>query len=290
MASNRQETQMENSCNDCDSVISGKARAIICGFCENMYCFKCCKLKQALFNEIPKEPSLNFTCHHCRSTLPSVKKLLASVASLEERLSKMEKNGAVKCDREVIREIIQEERDEEKEIEMRKLHVIIHSLPESKGTSVEDKKADDKGEVLSILNDVLNLDVQTENIMRLGKNIENREKARPVRFSVENFEGKRKVLDASRRLKNHEKYSSIFLTPDLTPKQRKQAFELREEKRMRERNGESGLMIRKGRIVKQQERQQQHDHPYTSSGARGRSDRREPSSPVGGGRGSVFRE
>ncbi|WAR24921.1 hypothetical protein MAR_038590 [Mya arenaria] len=191
----------------------------------------------------------------------------------------MEKNGAVKCDREVIREFIQEERDEEKEIEMKKLNVIIHSLPESKGTSVEDKKVDDKRKVLSILNDVLNLDVQTENIIRLGKNIENREKARPLRVSVENFEGKRKVLDAYRRLKNHEKYNSIFLTPDLTPKQRKQAFELREERRMRERNGESGLMIRNGRIVQKQERQQQHDHPYTTSGACGRGDRREPSSP-----------
>ena len=41
----------------------------------------------------------------------------------------------------------------------------------------------------------------------------------------------------------------MFLAPDLTPTQRKAAFELRVERRRKEAAGEENLVIRKGKIV-----------------------------------------
>ena len=45
----------------------------------------------------------------------------------------------------------------------------------------------------------------------------------------------------------------MFLTPDLTPRQRKAAFELRVERQRREAASEENLVIRKGKIVAMRE-------------------------------------
>lgn len=70
----------------------------------------------------------------------------------------------------------------------------------------------------------LEIDMESANLIRLGKVGQNRTKPRLLRVTVNDMDLKRKVLSASKRLKNHEKYSSVFLTPDLTPRQRKVAF------------------------------------------------------------------
>ena len=44
-------------------------------------------------------------------------------------------------------------------------------------------------------------------------------------------------------------YTNIYFTPDLTKNQRKQAYELRVERRSREENGETDLKISRGKIV-----------------------------------------
>ena len=73
-------------------------------------------------------------------------------------------------------------------------------------------------------------------------------------------------MSVASKLKNHDKYSSIYLTPDLTPSQRKVAFELRMEKRRREKDGEADLAIRKGRIVKLPVKVGVGDHNYAPAG------------------------
>jgi hypothetical protein len=59
------------------------------------------------------------------------------------------------------------------------------------------------------------------------------------------------------------------VTPDLTKNQRKLAFELRQERRKRENEGETGLVIRRGKIVKTVVNNGL-DHSYTSFQGRGR--------------------
>ena len=195
--------------------------------------------------------------------MPSLVKVLATLSSFEERIQKIERSLAAanqdpmsdgKSGKDVVREVLQEEKQEEHELEVRKLNVIVHCLAEG---------GDDKGIIHSILNDTLNMSVQVKDVIRMGKadNTNARKKPRPLRFTVPDMDTKRNILNVARNLKNHERFSSVFLTPDLTPRQRKEAFELRVERRRREAAGEENLVIRKGKIVVMRENvRNQNDH------------------------------
>ena len=88
--------------------------------------------------------------------------------------------------------------------------------------------------------------------IRLHKCNDTLSKHRPLRFKVRQFESKLEILQANSVLKNHdeEEKKKIFMTPDLTQKQREQSFRLREELRYRKNVlGHTNLKISKGRIV-----------------------------------------
>ena len=70
-------------------------------------------------------------------------------------------------------------------------------------------------------------------IVRLGARKEKDRliKSRPLRFSVNNKETKWKLLKASMALRScdDELFNTIYMTPDLTQKQRDEAFKLGEK-------------------------------------------------------------
>ena len=214
-----------------------------------------------IFNEIGKEDNILWTCRHCRIALPGINSMMTQFRNLEAKVDEIEKKVSgsldsgsrdiVKSDKELIREVIREEKEEEAEIEARKLNVIIYSFPESEKNTMEDRRNDYLEKVQSVLTDNLHLGVEVESVVRLGTSARDRNRPRPVRFTVRDFETKRKVLNASKRLKNHENYSNVYFSPDLTRNQRKAAFELREERRRRLAQGEENLIIRRGRIITQ---------------------------------------
>ena len=91
---------------------------------------------------------------------------------------------------------------------------------------------------------------------------------RPIRFTVSQFDHKRQILKANNLLRKSEDvvYSNIYFTPDLTKNQRKQAYELRVERRTRENNGETDLKISRGKIVtvKETKRDEREEKGYLS--------------------------
>ena len=155
---------------------------------------------------------------------------------------------------------MREEKEEEHEREMRKMNIVINGLSESKKTNQVDSRRDDAERIKIIINDVLNLDI--DNVFRLGKGVGNRSKPRPIRFSVENYESKRLVLSSVRHLRNHSDYSNVYFTPDLTA-----AYKLREKRRRRMLNGEENLQIRRGKIIvaKPLSGRSSKDHDYSES-------------------------
>lgn len=259
---NQSSGRNESLCIDCKADLNGgKVKSITCDFCKSWYCFKCSKLKQAIFNEIGKEESILWTCVHCRIALPGVNAMMSQIRNLEVKVGEIEKKmehsitstnkQLPRTEKELILEVIREEKEEESEMESRKLNVVIHQLRESEKGTLEDRKREDCDKVRKILNDELQLEVGAENVFRLGRFSEDMRKARPLRFTVQNFDSKRSILDSSKRLRNHTEFSNVFFTPDLTQNQRKVAFELRQEKRRRVGLGEENLVIRRGKIVTQ---------------------------------------
>ena len=108
---------------------------------------------------------------------------------------------------------------------------------------------EDKEEVLSVISEGLGLeDVAVESTIRLGKREE--EKTRLLRVTVESVKVKRSILQKAKKLRESEKWKSVFITPDLSPKERKRNKELRDELKRRTDEGEEDLVIRRGKIVK----------------------------------------
>ena len=86
-------------------------------------------------------------------------------------------------------------------------------------------------------------------------------KTRPIHFTVGVFDHKRQILTANKMLRRSEDfvYNNIYFTPDLTKNQRKQAYELRVERRSRASKGEINLKISRGKIVTIKERNRDED-------------------------------
>ena len=66
----------------------------------------------------------------------------------------------------------------------------MHILPESKQGTVEDRKKDDSETIQSLISEALHVDVEVENVYRLGAFNREEQRTQPVRFSVHNMDGK----------------------------------------------------------------------------------------------------
>ena len=70
-------------------------------------------------------------------------------------------------------------------------------------------------------------------------------------FTVDVYDQKRQIFKANSLLRRceHDIFSNIYFTPDLTKIQRKRAFDLRAERRLKEEQGERNLKISRGKII-----------------------------------------
>lgn len=240
-------------CTDCNANLSVKTRcSITCDFCESWYCLKCSKLKNSIFNEIGDDPAILWTCQHCRISLPGIKKTMTRLTVIEakydildKKIDEIKTSQSTAQDRGDLRQVVREELNEERELESRRLNILAHFIFERE----TEEANSDQTAVSEILNDTLGLNVQTHDFIRLGHRFNGRRKPRPIRFRVGDMNMKRKILEASPRLRHNPDHANVFFTPDLTKRQREEGYQLRQEKRRREEAGEDRLIIRRGKIV-----------------------------------------
>ena len=98
----------------------------------------------------------------------------------------------------------------------------------------------------SISKDVLSLEINTVSVKRLGQQ---RGWPRLLLVVLQNEGLKRQILARSPRLRQCDTWKSVFITFDLTQQKREENRRLHEELKTRRQNGESNLIIRRGRIV-----------------------------------------
>ena len=122
---------------------------------------------------------------------------------------------------------------------------------------------EDKREVLLVIGEGLGLeDIAIESTIRLGKREE--QKTRLLRVTVESVKVKRDILQRAKKLRESEKWKKVFITPDLSPKERMRNKELREELKRRTDEGED-LVIRRGKITKIQSSKDGERHQRSAS-------------------------
>ena len=138
--------------------------------------------------------------------------------------------------------------DEYVDRERRKKNLIIHNLPEPSDCPDTQRLTNDLQQVSSLLTSEFGV---PENVAskptRLGAPKAN--KPRLLRVEIGDLAAKREILRNATKYRASSKWSNVYVSPDLTLKEREQSKQLREELRARKASGEKDLYIKFGRIV-----------------------------------------
>ena len=136
-----------------------------------------------------------------------------------------------------------------KEIEdrnRRKQNFLIYNLPEPTGSS---RAGVDTKTVESIVQKNLSISgAKINKVTRLGK--QRKESSRPLLVSMSDEASKWLCLKHAPKLRNDTKFRNVYLSPDLTLKEREASKKLYLELKGRRERGEKDLVIKHGKIVK----------------------------------------
>lgn len=232
------------------------------------------KTLRTLFNKFKLEPDVAAALDGFTDTIKGME------SSLSSRLTAVEQNLGKKADldevqkmnsdtnrwsdmgiKDCIEKAVEarsvEDMAEKNEREKRKTSVIIHGVAESSSTEVKDREDDDIGVIASMLHEIKCDEVQVNSVIRLGRrslptNTDEQIKPRPIKMVLGTEEQKVKVLKSAKNLKRAREGAreKIFVHQDLTLKEREERKKLLHEKRTREQNGETDLILVGNKIVK----------------------------------------
>ena len=183
------------TCNDCRKNIGKNWKNIECGFYEKTFCFICSHLDKPAFEALSVVQSVSWYCLHCINAVPGVSKVLVRLGTVEsqcqlldDRVTTLESNESASDEQ--IKKLAREELEKIREIEGRRLNVMVFNVPESKQEAVKVRQTEDTDLIQNIMKPKTNLDmqdIQVVNPTRVGRReIINGEitKKRPFRFSV----------------------------------------------------------------------------------------------------------
>ena len=262
----RDRSKKKFACGQCkDECKAGTG--IPCGFCETWFHSKCVEgMTPEFIDSCDKMNKIfggsAFLCVICRKIANKINKSMrdveARVTDLEEELRKtelerralvakvekmenrsdqvndkmvgMEKEMEVGMER-AKKEFKEEMESERKDREARSENVVVYGMKESESEDAEVRKGDDKNKMLELAREIgVEVRGEVEVKFRAGKKKEDG-KPRPMIVRVEDEETRQKILANARRLARKEEWKSVFVSPDLTWKQREEARE--EERRLR---------------------------------------------------------
>ena len=184
------------------------------------------------------------------SMIEVVKKLdevVDKLNTLTETMNKRESNLYSLVERKVSQYM-----EEKVEKEKRECNVVFHNIPESLSEDTEERKKFDEERVNEVV-EYLDIDEKQEKLkpVRLGKKTGvPEERPRLMKVTLNNTRTRMRVLSNAKKLcSTKEKVLSvIYITPDMTPKEREASKKLREELKKRRLEGED-VIIRGGKIV-----------------------------------------
>ena len=141
--------------------------------------------------------------------------------------------------------------DEYVEREKRKNNLIIHNLPEPTDVSSNEQRAVKDTETISdLFHTEFNLaNAKIQRITRLGAIKPNSSRPRLLLVEMGDISTKRSILKQATKLRKSSKWSNIYISPDLTPKERSLHKKLRDELKTRKNAGEKDLYIKRGKII-----------------------------------------
>ena len=137
--------------------------------------------------------------------------------------------------------------DDHMDREKRKSNLVVHNLPEQASDSQAERAAQDAELFRSMIRDEMKLNVKVMKSFRVGKKVDG--KARLLIITLEEASTKHDILKQAPQLRHSKKYVNIYVTPDLTRKERETNKKLRDELHRRKGTGETNIAIRRGKII-----------------------------------------
>ena len=260
-------TTKKNPCGKCNDECKA-GTGIPCAFCETWFHVKCVDGMTPEFVDCcDKLNRLHggsaFLCAVCRKLVAklnkSFKDMEKQMATFEQRLEKSElENKALKekiekmetqtdqvktkmgnMEKEIEtgmetakKEVKEEMTLERKEMEEKANNLVVYGLKESEKENAKDRMDEDDEKVKEMVEEIgVELKGKVEVKFRAGKKVEGG-KPRPVIVRFEDDETREQLLTHARRLARKDDWRNVFISPDLTWKQREEAR--KEEKKLRE--------------------------------------------------------
>lgn len=181
------------------------------------------------------------------------------LAKIEKRMDTLEKSKNSESGKSVdakelnnkIEEAVQRVTEETREIEKRKLNIMIFKLKESTNPDLQERIKYDTEHFLKVaklITKIKKKHMTVKDARRIGKQGEN---PRPLRVTLEDRNLRHRILNEPRtELEKFDLYKNVILAPDRTPGQRKRYKELKQELNKRKVEGEDDLIIKQNKIIK----------------------------------------
>ncbi len=135
---------------------------------------------------------------------------------------------------------------------LRAENIIISGICEPREGLLEERQQQDAMFCRELFR-ALDPSVEPKAVVRLGRT--GNVKPRLIKVTCNSVKDKFSILRRSKELRSHPKFSKIFLSPDRTRRQQAEDKILREDLKRRREDGETELIIYKGRIMNRYETQ-----------------------------------
>lgn len=247
-------------CPDCQQTVKEEQNAVECEVCQLWFHQGCQNITDILYSVLTSDESgqISWYCNFCKrgakSIMSLIKNLSVKQTTLEsnmkkvtQRVEKLEQHKPT--DEDSIKQLITTEINEYREREVRKCNVLLHNMPEPVGETPEERKQEDEELIYEIAQEIGVDEINVKQVIRLGKKSS---KPRLTKVELESSKQKRSLLQKAKQLRDieNEDWKNIFISPDLSPLARQQGRDLRNELKTRKEDGETDLIIRKGKIIK----------------------------------------
>ena len=263
------ETQTKSKCQICSVVVRHDEKAVNCNKCKFWFHANCINMPNNEYNALKKTAKVKnsmWFCDKCVTdvttmvddpTADPVNKLLSRINTLEHTIQRLEhllqvvQSGQLSYDEnfdDIIERKVKEYLDESKEIDKRKMNLIVNGIAESRSTESRERIEDDRNEVKNIFR---SLGVEPDDIsdltVRLGK-VSERFPNRSLLISVKSLKTKGDLMKAQVGFRQRNPTKRLYISPDLSPRQREDNKVLVAEFKRRKGAGEN-VKIRSGKIV-----------------------------------------
>jgi myosin heavy subunit len=208
------------------------------------------KIIEDLKKGIKEMKDLTKGVNEVESMKEQLQELKEFAASQSDTAKEMEKFVEVKCKRTA--KEMKGEMVESLDIEQRKFNVIVHGVEEVEDDSVDNLgcQSRDHAKVKEIMDQGLkfNADIHVVKVFRIGK--PRTDRPRLLKVELKTVEGKMEILRRAKNLRNCEGFQKVFIVPDLTRKQQEVDKELRDQVKKFRSEGVQQVMIKKGKVIK----------------------------------------